>query len=314
MNEMADKRSNLSTRIPEVGGFASLSRAFNRLTSHLMQQITVCKNISGDIKKLGSEVDKNSAASIEAMNKQSAELDFLVIGMEQLNATSCDVASNTQEAFDATTHANNSINQGIQTVRDTTNQIERLSTRIENSVGELKELEELTRNIEIIIEVINGISDQTNLLALNAAIEAARAGESGRGFAVVAEEVRTLAQRTQDSTEQIGGMIEALQEKTKSVHSAMITSQDDYSTAVSLALKTQRTFDDIGNAVEKVTQMNEQIATAAEEQRVVSGEVSKNTLTIKDLCDNTLNKSKDARNSMTKQNDAINHLLNEIRV
>lgn len=316
-NEMiaiVERGNDANVRISETGGFASLSRSFNKLNDHIMSQIVKCQNLSGDVRALGNETETLSSASIESMNRQSAELDFLVSGMDQLTSTSRNVANNTQEAFDATTHAGSSVSIGTQTVTDAASQIKRLSERIENGVDELKELEDLTGNIEVIIEVINSISDQTNLLALNAAIEAARAGESGRGFAVVAEEVRTLAQRTQDSTEQIGSMINALQEKTKAVHSAMASSQKDSKVAVNLAQDTQRAFDDIGSAVEKVAQMNEQIATAAEEQRVVSDEMSKNTLTIKELCDDTLNKSKDARASMKKQNDTITNLLHEIRV
>jgi len=314
MIAIVERGNDANVRIPETGGFSSLSRSFNALNDHIMSQIVKCQNLSSDVRSLGNETEVLSSASIEAMNRQSAELDFLVAGMEQLASTSQDVANNTQGAFDATTLAGLSISKGTQTVTGASKQIEKLSDRIETGVNELRELELLSGNIEVIVEVINGISDQTNLLALNAAIEAARAGESGKGFAVVAEEVRTLAQRTQDSTEQIGSMINALQDKTKVVRTAMASSQKDSKIAVNLVKDTQIAFDDIENSVSKVTQMSEQIATAAEEQRAVSDEMTKNTLTIRDLCDDTLTKSKDARASMKKQNDTITNLLHEIRV
>lgn len=166
---------------------------------------------------------------------------------------------------------------------DTTRSIDALSARIEQAVKEVKGLEVATGNIETILKVINDIADQTNLLALNAAIEAARAGESGRGFAVVADEVRTLAQRTQQSTTEIRNMIEQLQSGASAVSVAMNESKYTADDAVQKAQLANESLQRIRSAIQRISDMNMQIASAAEEQSLVAEEINTNTVKIKDL-------------------------------
>ncbi|MCG6282786.1 methyl-accepting chemotaxis protein, partial [Vibrio diabolicus] len=145
-----------------------------------------------------------------------------------------------------------------------------LSLRIDQAVEEVQGLESATTNIETILKVINEIAEQTNLLALHAAIEAARAGESGRGFAVVADEVRTLASRTQESTTQIRSMIEQLQAGASSVSSVMGESKATTDVAVTHAQQADHALQEIREIMQRITDMNLQIASAAEEQSLVA--------------------------------------------
>ena len=165
--------------------------------------------------------------------------------------------------------------------------------------------------------MINDIADQTNLLALNAAIEAARAGESGRGFAVVADEVRTLAQRTQESTTEIRSMIEQLQAGASSVSNAMNTSKNTAVDTVRRAEEANSALESIRDGIQKITDMNLQIASAAEEQSSVAEEINSNTVKIKDLSRQVADSAENASVEMQAQTANIREqdsILNKFTV
>ncbi|MGL5410642.1 MAG: methyl-accepting chemotaxis protein, partial [Shewanella sp.] len=185
------------------------------------------------------------------------------------------------------------------------------------AVEEVQGLESATANIESILKVINDIADQTNLLALNAAIEAARAGESGRGFAVVADEVRTLAQRTQQSTTEIRHMIEQLQSGASCVAQAMNESKGSAVEAVERASQANESLHRIRDAIQKITDMNIQIAAAAEEQSLVAEEINRNTVNIKELSSHVASEAGKADNAMQAQIDKakqLERILNRFNV
>ncbi len=190
-------------------------------------------------------------------------------------------------------------------VSDTTESINALSARIDQAVEEVQGLESATANIETILEVINDIADQTNLLALNAAIEAARAGESGRGFAVVADEVRTLASRTQQSTTEIRTMIEQLQSGAKSVSDAMTESKHTAVSAVDNSQAANIALERIGSAIMRITEMNTQIAAAAEQQSLVAEEINTNTVKIKDLSTQVAETTENSSIAMQAQTENV---------
>jgi methyl-accepting chemotaxis protein len=180
-----------------------------------------------------------------------------------------------------------------------------LSDSIDLAVEEVHVLESATANIETILKVINDIADQTNLLALNAAIEAARAGESGRGFAVVADEVRTLAQRTQESTTEIRSMIEQLQSGASSVASAMHQSKGSAVEAVEKAELANNSLQRIRDAIQRISDMNLQIASAAEEQSLVAEEINNNTVNIKDLSTQVAESANRTNEAMRTQQEDV---------
>ncbi|WP_070965056.1 methyl-accepting chemotaxis protein [Vibrio sonorensis] len=263
--------------------FAVLADGFNRFTESLQQRITHSKAIGSEILRGSEMTSAGLQESSAAMQEQLHELEQLATAMHEMATTSADVANNAQGAASAAKEADDATSLGTNVVNDTTDAISNLSETIDTAVEEVKALESATDNIETILKVINDIADQTNLLALNAAIEAARAGESGRGFAVVADEVRTLAQRTQESTTEIRNMIEQLQTGASSVANAMSISKTTASKAVERADEANITLEKIRDAIQRISDMNVQIASAAEEQSLVAEEINNNTVKIKDL-------------------------------
>ena len=205
---------------------------------------------------------------------------MVAAAMNQMTTTVQEVARHATEASSAAQSADKEANNGRTVVEETVTSIDVLAKEIEKSSGLIHELENNSANIETVLVVIRGIAEQTNLLALNAAIEAARAGEQGRGFAVVADEVRTLASRTQESTQEIQTMIEKLQQGSKNVVDAMVLSQKQSSQSVIQAESALVSLNEITNSVTTISEMNIQIAGAASEQSNVAEEINKNIVNI----------------------------------
>lgn len=285
--------------------FAELARGFNTFTETLQTQIKQSKAIGEEIMR-GAELTIMSVeGSSSAMRSQLQELEQLATAMHEMSVTATEVANNAQGAASAAKEADEATIEGSQVVSVTTQSIDKLSSHIEMAVKEVQGLESATANIETILKVINDIADQTNLLALNAAIEAARAGESGRGFAVVADEVRTLAQRTQQSTTEIRGMIEQLQIGSSSVSKAMKESKDTAVDAVAKAQLADGALQRIRHAIQQISDMNLQIASAAEQQSLVAEEINSNTVKIKDLSTQVSDSAEEANIAMQVQAENV---------
>ena len=199
-----------------------------------------------------------------------------------MTTTIQEVARNAAEAANAATTALAQTEKGQGVVQSTIDSIGGLASEIDRAASVINELEAQSVNIGSVLDVIRGIAEQTNLLALNAAIEAARAGEQGRGFAVVADEVRTLASRTQESTEEIQGMIESLQTGSQQAVKVMQESNVQAQTTVEQASEAGGALSDISSSVTTINDMNMQIANAAEEQGLVSEEVNRNVIRMND--------------------------------
>ncbi|MFM2587172.1 methyl-accepting chemotaxis protein [Vibrio sp. TBV020] len=297
--------------------FSILASGFNQFTQSLQQQITQSKAIGSEILR-GSEMTSHGLQeSASAMQEQLHELEQLATAMHEMATTSGDVANNAQGAAAAAREADEATSLGTSVVGETTSAIDNLSQKIDEAVEEVKVLESATDNIETILKVINDIADQTNLLALNAAIEAARAGDSGRGFAVVADEVRTLAQRTQESTTEIRNMIEQLQAGASSVANAMSMSKGTAENAVERAQEANIALESIRDAIQRISDMNIQIASAAEEQSLVAEEINSNTVKIKDLSTQVSDAADNANIAMQAQTENIREqdaILNKFTV
>ncbi|MFT5809132.1 MAG: methyl-accepting chemotaxis protein [Moritella dasanensis] len=285
--------------------FSLLASGFNIFIENLQGQIQQLKSIGGEILLSTEATAQGSEGATIAMKDQLQELEQLATAMNEMATTSTDMASNAQGAAAAAQEADHATQQGTSVVDNTAESINELSSRIDEAVVEVKSLEDATDSIATVLQVINDIADQTNLLALNAAIEAARAGEQGRGFAVVADEVRTLAKRTQESTTEIRNMIEQLQAGTRSVVKAMGLSKESVTSTVDKAQETNYALQRIRDAIQCITDMNMQIASAAEEQSLVAEEINSNTLKIKDLSVQVSEGANDANMAMHVQTDNV---------
>lgn len=257
-----------------------LAQGFNEMQSNLRMLVN---EVSGSVVQLGAAAEEISAVAQQSANNMGAqqhELNQLATAMNEMQATVQEVARNTNDAASAATSASDTAAQGSETVNDSIGRIEKVATAIEETALVIRQLGDDSRNIGMVLEVIQGIAEQTNLLALNAAIEAARAGEQGRGFAVVADEVRTLAKRTQDSTSQINHIISELQQRTNEAGVTMQQSQDMMSETVHTAREAGASIAEISSSVNSISHMNIQIATATEEQGAVSEELNRNVVNI----------------------------------
>ncbi|MCE0463532.1 methyl-accepting chemotaxis protein [Pseudomonas sp. 20TX0172] len=241
----------------------------------------------------GIEQLANSAQSLSAVTEQTnlevssqkEETEQVATAMNQMTATVHDVARNAEEAAQAAQTADDKVESGQQVVRQSMVRIEQLADSATSASSSIESLSAEIQNIGTVLSVIKSVAEQTNLLALNAAIEAARAGEQGRGFAVVADEVRALARRTQQSTEEIERLVSALRAAAQTSVQQIQSSGELVKMAVSDALQTESALGSIATAVSLIQQMNQQIAAAAEQQSSVAEEINRSVTSIRASAD-----------------------------
>ncbi|MFM5753494.1 methyl-accepting chemotaxis protein [Aeromonas veronii] len=262
-----------------------LGSAINRMQGSLSDLVS---EIAGSVSQLSSAVEEVSAISSQSasgMAIQQNEVSQVATAMNEMQSTVNEVARNTTDAMSAAKDASSTSAAGSEVVRSSIASIEEVSVKIEQAGTVVQQLEADSANISVVLDVIRDIAGQTNLLALNAAIEAARAGEQGRGFAVVADEVRSLAQRTQDSTAEISKMIELLQSRAAEAGNAMQLSRHQMQESVGLARDAGTSIETINGAVVRITDMNTLIATATEEQNAVTEELNRSIVNIHNAAD-----------------------------
>jgi PAS domain S-box len=246
----------------------------------------------------------------QGVSHQDEQTTRVAAALEELTATAQEVARSTQQAADAAQAASDAAGTGRQVVERSVEAIRRLAGGVERSAQVMQRLEQDSVAIGKVVDVIRGIAEQTNLLALNAAIEAARAGEQGRGFAVVADEVRTLANRTQNSTQEIQAMIQRLQD---AAHEAVTAMEDGRTTAnasVEQAAAAGSALDAIATAVQTINDMNTQVASAAEQQSQVVQEISGDVTTIAEVNELTV----DNMNDTAAMSDRITNMAREMKL
>ncbi|OBS09818.1 methyl-accepting chemotaxis protein [Acidihalobacter prosperus] len=290
MDDIAQGEGDLTRRMPDHGRdeLDHLGRSFNRFVERIQQVVSQVSGSTAQLAAAAEELSATSEESSEQVRRQQSETDQVATAMHEMSTTVQEVARNASDASQAAQHADGEARQGRQVVGEAVKAIDTLAGEVERVAQALHKLEGDSAQIGRVLEVISGISEQTNLLALNAAIEAARAGEQGRGFAVVADEVRTLAQRTQDSTEEIRGMIEQLQGGAKAAVSAMDAGRERASQSVEKAREADMSLQTITEAVARINDMNALIASAAEEQSSVAEEINRNISNISQVTEQTL--------------------------
>lgn len=255
------------------------------MTLNLRELIGELTQSVSHIASSSEELTAVSEQSRSGVNQQRMELEQVSTAMNEMAATVQEVARHAETAFESARSADSEANDGDQKVTLTISQIGGLADDIRQSLQTINQLEAESMNIGTILDVIKGVAEQTNLLALNAAIEAARAGEQGRGFAVVADEVRALAQRTQEATAQIGDLIIGLQSKAQESVAMMEKSTAKATETVDIANEAGESIHAIARSMSDIQQMNNQIATAAEEQSTVAEEINRSVFSIRDVSD-----------------------------
>ncbi len=240
--------------------------------------------------------------------QQQQETDQVATAINEMTATVQEVARSASNAADAATSADREAQNGRNVVSRNIDDIEVLAQKIEQAASTIDQLQQESSNIGAVLDVIRGISEQTNLLALNAAIEAARAGEAGRGFAVVADEVRALASRTQQSTQEIQEMIERLQTGAHNAVQVMQESKSSADATATQATETGAALDNITGAVSQINDMNAQIASASEQQSSVAEEINRNIVAISEIADHSAEGAKRINEANDKLNQAADHL------
>ncbi|TWC14828.1 MULTISPECIES: methyl-accepting chemotaxis protein [unclassified Pseudomonas] len=273
-----------SERRDEMG---QLQRAMQSMTVSLRQLIG---GISEGVTQIASAAEQLSAVTEQTsagVNSQKVETDQVATAMHEMTATVQEVARNAEEASEAAVAADQQAREGERVVGEAIAQIERLAEEVGHSTNAMSDLKRESDKIGSVLDVIKSVAQQTNLLALNAAIEAARAGEAGRGFAVVADEVRSLAQRTQKSTEEIEELIVGLQNGTEQVATIMDNSRGLTDSSVELTRRAGGSLENITRTVSAIQSMNQQIAAAAEQQSATAEEINRSVLNVRDVSEQT---------------------------
>ncbi|AGN80894.1 MULTISPECIES: methyl-accepting chemotaxis protein [Pseudomonas] len=290
-----DLTQNLQVnRRDELG---QLQASMQRMTQGLRELIG---GIGDGVTQIASAAEELSAVTEQTsagVNNQKVETDQVATAMNQMTATVHEVARNAEQASEAALMADQQAREGDRVVGEAVAQIERLAGEVINSSEAMNQLKTESDKIGSVLDVIKSVAQQTNLLALNAAIEAARAGEAGRGFAVVADEVRSLAQRTQQSTEEIEELIAGLQSGTQRVASVMDNSRQLTDSSVELTRRAGTSLETITRTVSSIQAMNQQIATAAEEQTAVAEEINRSVMNVRDISDQTSAASEETASS-----------------
>ncbi len=298
-------RVDIATR-DEIGRTGS---AFNQVMERLSALIGQVADAADGIAASARQLEGRSAELSRATGEQRSDVEQVVTAMNQMSATVQEVANNTQSTAEQADQATQAVHGGRDVVTTTQETINALAGEINRSRDVIDDLKGDSDNIGTILQVIEEIADKTNLLALNAAIEAARAGEAGRGFAVVADEVRHLAQRTNDSTGEIRGIIERLQGAAGRAVEAMDASQQQAESSVGKADEARSSLDAIDQSVSTIDDMTRQVASATEQQSQVAEEINRNVHHINDLAA----QSADGATDMQQAVEALEALAQQLQ-
>ncbi len=288
--DLAEGDGDLTKRLSEkaFGELGALSKLTNIFVAKVQDQVGCVAATVDQLAATAVQLKGSTENTCTIMNRQQAETDQVATAINEMSATINEVAQNAANAADSARQADEQAQNGSTVVGETMKVINSLAVDVENASEVIKSVASHTSDIGQVSDVISDIAEQTNLLALNAAIEAARAGEQGRGFAVVADEVRTLAKRTQDSTLEIQTSIEQLQSSAAKAVEAMEKGRNQASASVQQSIEAGTALDLITAEVTNISDMNTQIASAAEEQGAVSEEINRSVVRIREVSDETV--------------------------
>ncbi len=294
MRDIASGEGDLTKELKAEGNdeLANLSEQFNTFIAKIRALVLNVGESIAQLSTAAENLGSASESSAESVKLQQGETDQVASAMNEMTASAAEIAQSAEKASSSAEEARLESEKGRKVVTRTLSMVEELADAMSATTESIANLKSETLNIGSVLTVIQGIAEQTNLLALNAAIEAARAGEQGRGFAVVADEVRALASKTQQSTEEINEMIAKLQQGASSAVEAMEQSQNKTKSSLEQAGEADEMLQRVADAIGMINDMSAQIATASEEQSLVADEINKNVSNIVHSTEDTASSTK----------------------
>ena len=315
LEEIASGEGDLTQRLEpksddEVG---QLAKNFNTFVGNMHTMVSKLSLVSASLSEQAKQTAQQAEERSNRIRVQQDEINMVATAINEMAAATQEIAGNAEDTAQNSSEAVSACIYGGQQVHQTQTSIQNLASEVQVATGVIQELEAHGNSISTILSTIQGIAEQTNLLALNAAIEAARAGEQGRGFAVVADEVRVLSQRTHASTQEIQQMIETLQNTTTKAVGMMDDSRQLTDISVNDADSAAVSLTEIQSAVERISDMATQIASAAEEQASVTSEITRNTVGIRDVSQDLAEEAHSAAAQASQLSELSHELENEIQ-
>ncbi len=317
LNKVAAGDMTVSVNVHSQDELGELGEVFNGTVAKIRDLIDLVGQTVVEVERQADRVELVSGESSQAVTAQRGQIEQVATAMNEMSATAQEVARSAAAAVSSAQSVNDETVSGRAMVESQVGSIQRLASEIDQSVGVINQLAADSAAISQVLDVIKGIAGQTNLLALNAAIEAARAGEQGRGFAVVADEVRNLAKRTHQSTEEIEQMIGRLQNGVGATVTAMNGSHQMVESTVNQSAQVQQALENILGAVGMIVDQNQQIAAAAEQQTAVAHDIDMNIVEINQAGERTAEgavQTEQASRQLSDQVARLKELISAFRV
>ncbi|GGI68609.1 hypothetical protein GCM10007978_02900 [Shewanella hanedai] len=297
--DIAQGEGDLTKRIPVTGKdeLSHLAASFNLFAEKILHTVTEVSNSTEQLQTASDALTLKAKETQNGVSQQQSQAQLAAAAMTEMSASASEVSASANQANELSSNALSTASNGREVVVNAVSSMSALSTQLTDSSGIIENLRKDSEQIGTVLDVIRSIAEQTNLLALNAAIEAARAGEQGRGFAVVADEVRSLASRTQESTEEIQTIIQTLQQRSESAFNAMAESCASAESTAGLVQSTEQSLAQIAEFMDEINNSIAHISEAAGQQATVSDEVSQNVNAVSEISEATYEQTEETSRS-----------------